>query len=231
MEIDVLSGNTLKLTLDKHDMTDMGLCYETLGAAEQTGWLLRQVLTDVQQSAARLNHEDKLNFMQSRLFVEAFPRADGGCMMYISGLDKKPGTTPATLNAQNTHGTYNPKSVVTAQPKTSVFDVLGDAAGDVTGNIIALHTETPEDAQSAVLALTKNLEENLAKDLLAKDLKERFKDKPRTRIYPNKQGCVLAADIPAPLLKSAEALLKEYGSLKTGAAAKLSLARAKEYAE
>jgi len=82
MQIDVLSQNTLKLTLSRHDMFDLDINYESLsGKNPDTKRLLSNVLSTV-----KLDKSAGVDFSGERLFVEAFPRPDGGCMLYISCL-------------------------------------------------------------------------------------------------------------------------------------------------
>ncbi|MCL2036111.1 MAG: adaptor protein MecA [Oscillospiraceae bacterium] len=82
MQIDVLSQNTLKLTLSRLDMFDLDIKYESLsGKNPDTKRLLSQVLRTV-----KLDKSSGVDFSGERLFVEAFPRPDGGCMLYISSL-------------------------------------------------------------------------------------------------------------------------------------------------
>jgi len=83
MQIDVLSQNTLKLTLSRLDMYDMDIKYESLsGKNPDTKRLLSHVLRTV-----KLDKSAAVDFSGERLFVEAFPRPDGGCMLYISCLE------------------------------------------------------------------------------------------------------------------------------------------------
>lgn len=86
MRIDILSKTTLKLTLTADDMSNYDLCYE---AFSQRGSECRKTLgrllgdaeeAEVAEAAARLLGEER------RLFVEAFRRMDGGCMLYVSAL-------------------------------------------------------------------------------------------------------------------------------------------------
>jgi len=84
MQIDVLSQNTLKLTLSRLDMFDLDIKYESLsGKNPDTKRLLSHVLRTV-----KLDKSAGVDFSGERLFVEAFPRPDGGCMLYISSLSE-----------------------------------------------------------------------------------------------------------------------------------------------
>ena len=85
MQIDVLSQNTLKLTLSRLDMFDLDIKYESLSSKNpDTKKLLSHVLQTV-----RLDKSTGVDFSGERLFVEAFPRPDGGCMLYISCLESE----------------------------------------------------------------------------------------------------------------------------------------------
>jgi len=98
MQIDVLSQNTLKLTLSRHDMFDLDINYESLsGKNPDTKRLLSNVLSSV-----KLDKNSGVDFSGERLFVEAFPRPDGGCMLYISCLaeeNRKPERQERTVNS------------------------------------------------------------------------------------------------------------------------------------
>lgn len=85
MKIDILSKTTLKLTLTAADMDDYDLCYESLSergsdCRKTLGKLLSSAEEEGAAMAARLLEGER------RLFVEAFRRMDGGCMLYVSAL-------------------------------------------------------------------------------------------------------------------------------------------------
>lgn len=87
MRIDILSKTTLKLTLTADDMNNYDLCYEALSergsdCRKTLGRLLKQAEeAEAAAMAAKLLSEER------RLFVEAFRRMDGGCMLYVSALN------------------------------------------------------------------------------------------------------------------------------------------------
>jgi negative regulator of genetic competence, sporulation and motility len=85
MQIDILSSNTLKLTLSRLDMFDLDIKYESLsGKNPETKRLLAHVLKSIRLD--QLNQKTGFDFSSDRIFVEAFPRPDGGCMLYVSSL-------------------------------------------------------------------------------------------------------------------------------------------------
>lgn len=104
MKIDVLSGSTVKITLSGGDMRDYDVKYENLSRkSPDTKRLLGEVL-----KAVSLESDMFFDANADRLFIEAFPRSDGGCMLYISSLEeeektarpkrsKAAGQVPATL--------------------------------------------------------------------------------------------------------------------------------------
>jgi negative regulator of genetic competence, sporulation and motility len=90
MQIDILSSNTLKLTLSRLDMFDLDIKYESLsGKNPETKRLLAHVLKSIRLD--QLNHKTGFDFSSDRIFVEAFPRPDGGCMLYVSSLGDENG--------------------------------------------------------------------------------------------------------------------------------------------
>lgn len=86
MRIDILSKTTLKLTLTADDMNNYDLRYEILSeqgndCRKTLGRLLKEAEeVEAVAAAARFISEER------RLFVEAFRRMDGGCMLYVSAL-------------------------------------------------------------------------------------------------------------------------------------------------
>jgi negative regulator of genetic competence, sporulation and motility len=137
MQIDVLSSNTLKLTLSKFDMNDLDIKYESLSPKNpETKRLLAHVLNSIQRES-----KTGFTFSGERLFVEAFPRADGGCMLYISCLEEeaaKPARSMKTgrISAQNQQlsaiggnaakNDKNEKNGKTDLSCTQIFDIAGE---------------------------------------------------------------------------------------------------------
>lgn len=78
MKYDLLSRNTVKITLSEEDMREYSLCAESIA--------LRTAQT--KRSLARLLSEIKLfaGYKPERLFLEAFPKREGGCVLYVSSL-------------------------------------------------------------------------------------------------------------------------------------------------
>lgn len=80
MKIDVISENTLKVTLSELDMNELDIpfsdfsCYTSGGKAS-----LARILRFAEQSKSF-----RFPSGSERLFVEAFPRCGGGCLLYIS---------------------------------------------------------------------------------------------------------------------------------------------------
>ncbi|MCM1488054.1 MAG: hypothetical protein NC203_06790, partial [Firmicutes bacterium] len=98
MKIDILSKTTLKLTLTAEDMDKNSLCYEILSGEGSScrraiGRLLK---SDCKPESAAMAAQ--LLNGQPRLFVEAFRRMDGGCMLYVSALDRKTGKSGELLD-------------------------------------------------------------------------------------------------------------------------------------
>lgn len=85
MQVDSLSRNTVKITLSEEELREYALCAETLCART----------AETKRGLARLLKRMKLfsGYKAERLFLEAFPRADGGCILYVSSLGANIGET------------------------------------------------------------------------------------------------------------------------------------------
>lgn len=80
MQIDMLAGNTVKITLAPSDMTGYNISYEDIsGKSHDTKLMLSKLI-------AAIREKNRIDLSGERLLVEAFPKSDGGCMLYISCL-------------------------------------------------------------------------------------------------------------------------------------------------
>lgn len=86
MKYDTLSRNTVKITLTEADMRKYSLSSDCIsGHNAET----KRTLTDF------VNRLKKINplfpgYEPERLFLEAFPRSEGGCILFISTLGREP---------------------------------------------------------------------------------------------------------------------------------------------
>ncbi len=80
MQIDMLAGNTVKITLGLSDMYSYNIRYEDIaGRSDDTKLALSRLIAAIKES-------ENLDLSGERLLVEAFPKSDGGCMLYLSCL-------------------------------------------------------------------------------------------------------------------------------------------------
>lgn len=81
MKYDSLSRNTVKITLSEEDMREYSLCAESI--AMRTA--------ETKRSLSRMLKKMKLfqGYRPDRLFLEAFPERNGGCVLYVSGLSEE----------------------------------------------------------------------------------------------------------------------------------------------
>ena len=96
MQIEVIGGNTVKIVLNELDMSDYDICFERLSCKDpETKRLLVELL-------ALVRAQKNIDLCTEKLYIEAFPRSDGGCMLYISPLTDnavhavKPKSSPYT---------------------------------------------------------------------------------------------------------------------------------------
>lgn len=80
MQIDELAGNTVKITLDPSDMDGYCIKCEDISGDSRTSELALSRLISC------LSEDHDLGLCGERLLVEAFPKSDGGCTLYISSL-------------------------------------------------------------------------------------------------------------------------------------------------
>ena len=84
MQIDELAGNTVKITLDPSDMDGYCIKCEDISGDSRTSELALSRLISC------LSEDHNLGLCGERLLVEAFPKSDGGCTLYISCLKGTP---------------------------------------------------------------------------------------------------------------------------------------------
>lgn len=86
MYYDTLSRNTVKITLTRKDMKDYSLKTESIRSRTAES---KRSLTGFLK---KLQSESSLfpDHSPERLFLEAFPSDDGGCIMYVSTLGSEP---------------------------------------------------------------------------------------------------------------------------------------------
>ena len=84
MQIDELAGNTVKITLDPSDMDGYRIKCEDISGDSRTSELALSRLISC------LSEDHNLGLCGERLLVEAFPKSDGGCTLYISCLKGTP---------------------------------------------------------------------------------------------------------------------------------------------
>ncbi|MBQ8904100.1 MAG: adaptor protein MecA [Oscillospiraceae bacterium] len=81
MKYDSLSRDTVKITLSEEDMKEYSLCAEAI--------MLRTA--EARRSLSKMLRKMKLfsGYKPDRLFLEAFPEEDGGCILYVSVLHEE----------------------------------------------------------------------------------------------------------------------------------------------
>lgn len=78
--IEIISSNTIKVVLDELDMSTYDISFEELDrSSPETKNLLIDLIENI-------NEEKNINLTDERIFVEAFPKDNGGCLLYLSML-------------------------------------------------------------------------------------------------------------------------------------------------
>lgn len=85
MKIELLDDKTVKVLLSKIDMKSLNLCYDEMDYKNpQTKRVLLKLIEEIKKEVA-------INLNAGKLFIEAFPYADGGCILYVNVLEATKG--------------------------------------------------------------------------------------------------------------------------------------------
>lgn len=81
MKIELLDDKTVKVLLSKIDMLDLNLSYDDMDYKDpQTKRVLLRLVEEIKR-------EIHINLNTGKLFIEAFPYVDGGCILYVNILE------------------------------------------------------------------------------------------------------------------------------------------------
>lgn len=83
MTIEIISMNTVKITLTEPDMSDYDIDYQSLDKKNPD---TRRVLLELLEV---VREEKDIDLTDEKLYVEVFPKSGGGCLMYISMLNTR----------------------------------------------------------------------------------------------------------------------------------------------
>lgn len=83
MLIELISSTTLKITLSELDMLDYNIDYDSLDKSNPKTKHLLMELIDI------IKEEEDIDLCSEKLYIEAFPQNDGGCLLYISVISDK----------------------------------------------------------------------------------------------------------------------------------------------
>ena len=97
LKIELIDQKTVKITLNEADLDEMALSFHADGNASLK---TKQAVWDL---IAKIKEETALDLTGGKLFVEAFPDANGGCVLYVNVIEQrssapKAARDPAGLN-------------------------------------------------------------------------------------------------------------------------------------
>lgn len=95
MVIEIISFNTIKIILDEKDMSSYDISFDKLDRSNPE---TKRLLVDLIES---IKDEKNIDLSSERLFVEAFPKEDGGCLLYLSMLNNNIKVTPEKSSLYN----------------------------------------------------------------------------------------------------------------------------------
>ncbi len=88
MKIEPLDDKTVKIVLSKGDMDCFQLTYEEMDYKNpDTKRVILKLIDEIKK-------EVDMDLTQGKLFIEAFPYADGGCILYVNVLDSTRPSSP-----------------------------------------------------------------------------------------------------------------------------------------
>ena len=123
MYYDALSTNTVKITLTRKDMSDYSIREDCLRArSAETKRMLTRFLRRFQSESSLFAGRSA-----DRLFLEAFPSDDGGCVMYVSTL----GTQP--LPPEETSSDSEAAAASASAPGTRTLMCIAGSLSDMAG--------------------------------------------------------------------------------------------------
>ncbi len=83
MKIELIDRQTVKILLSVHDMQDLAITYDQMDYKDPgTKRAIVALLHKVRQ-------ETQVDLSGGKLFIEAFPHCEGGCILYISVLESQ----------------------------------------------------------------------------------------------------------------------------------------------
>ncbi len=97
LKIELVDQKTVKITLDENDLNEMALSFHDEASA--TFETKRAVLNLI----SKIKDETELDLTGGKLFIEAFPDANGGCVLYVNVIDRSRGS----LHAQKASVGFN----------------------------------------------------------------------------------------------------------------------------
>ncbi len=93
LKIELVDQKTVKITLDENDLDEMSLSFhDTDGAASETKRAVRGLITKIKE-------ETELDLTGGKLFIEAFPDVNGGCVLYVNVIDRNRGGLHSKKNS------------------------------------------------------------------------------------------------------------------------------------
>jgi negative regulator of genetic competence, sporulation and motility len=78
LHIEVIRKDKLRIKINREELREYDLSYDKL---DYRSPLTKKIISDI---LVKAKHQTGLSFDKGRLFIEAFPTSDGGCVMYFN---------------------------------------------------------------------------------------------------------------------------------------------------
>lgn len=163
MRFDSLNQSTVKITLSEEDMDKYSLRAENIVQKNE----------EAKRTLARLLKKIGLfrGCNAHRLFLEAFPRAKGGCILYVSGLEESEKAAPSSMAVCTVTGLDS--FVQLCAGIYRLFD--GESAAYSDNSRYSLIVFVPQGQLPAALRLMSEYGEVSTDELMIRQLSEQCK--------------------------------------------------------
>lgn len=115
LKIELVDQKTVKITLNEDDLDEMALSFQACdGSTNETKRAVLSLIT-------KIKDETELDLTGGKLFIEAFPDANGGCVLYVNVIDRGRGS----LRCKKTSVEFNTPLIFRFDTLQGLLDACG----------------------------------------------------------------------------------------------------------
>lgn len=129
MKIERIDSRTIKVVLSDKDMAEYDLTYEEMDYSDSA---TRQAILEIMR---RVQNKINLGIDHNKLFIEAFPSPEGGCILYVNIVEFEPPEKP-TVKAKKELPRYDTPLIFELENLDAVTAVCKRLATDMQAGIV-----------------------------------------------------------------------------------------------